>query len=61
MLLIHPVNSYYANEKIINISNGTDATRIRIKQHVIELYIKIHPIFHGYAPTLHDYIRSTFE
>ena len=36
---IHPVNSYYANEKIIDISNSIDAIKIRIKQH--ELYIMV--------------------
>ena len=35
--LLHSVNNYYANGKIINISNGTDAIRIRLRQH--ELYI----------------------
>ena len=35
--LLHSVNNYYANGKIINISNGTDAIRIRLRQD--ELYI----------------------
>ena len=36
---LHPVNHYYANEKIIDISNSIDAIKIRIKQH--ELYIMV--------------------
>ena len=32
-LYLHPVNNYYANEKIIDISNSIDAIKIRIKQH----------------------------
>ena len=36
---LHPVNNYYANEKIIDISNSIDAIEIRIKQH--ELYIMV--------------------
>ena len=36
---IHPVNNYYANEKIVDISNSIDAIKIKIKQH--ELYIMV--------------------
>ena len=36
---MHPVDNYYANEKIIDISNSIDAIKIRIQQH--ELYIMV--------------------
>ena len=36
---IHPVNNYYANEKVIDISNSIDTIKIRIKLH--ELYIMV--------------------
>ena len=36
---VDPINNYYANEKTINISNGVDAMKIRIKEH--ELYINV--------------------